>query len=476
MSANIFRKGAALAAAALLLNGCSVGEDYQRPQVAQPLSWSDGVAAGEWPSATWWRSFNAPDLDAYVRQASEANLDLAVAVARVRQADAQVKVSGASLLPSLDGGSSATRSHTPVSKTSNKSNGSNSVQSNSYAANLSASYEIDFWGKNQAAVDAANASAQGSRFDRQTTILTVQSSVATTYFAILGANERLRVARENLKNAEDVLSAIQDRMQAGTATDLDVAQQESQVASTRTAIPPLEQSLRQNTNALAVLLGKLPENIAPPTQTLAGLSVPAIAPGLPSELLERRPDVRSAEQTLISTNADITQARAALFPSIKLTGQYGYQSTVLHSLLDPSSTLWNIATSLTQPIYRGGALEGGVELTKAKWDEVVATYRKTIISAFSDVEDALVALQKTTEEERSQLVAEQTALRAYAIAQDQLRGGLADITTVLNVQKALFQAEDNLAQARINRLQAAVTLYKALGGGWDGTLANGANG
>ncbi len=465
------RSGAAFAVLAFFLTGCSVGDDYQRPETAQPVSWNDGVASGEWPSAEWWRGFNAPSLDDYVRQASQANLDLAAAEARVRQADAQVKIAGGALLPSVSAGGGASRSHNPVSKGSNSSkSGSDSVQTNTYSANLSASYEIDFWGKNQAAVDAARATALGSRFDRQTSILTVQSGVATTYFTILGTNERLRVARENLRNAEEVLAAIQDKLRAGTATELDLAQQESQVASTRTAIAPLEQTLRQNTNALAVLLGKLPEDVAIPAKDLSGLTVPEVKPGLPSQLLQRRPDVRSSEQALINTNATIAEAQAALFPSISLTGQYGYSSSVLHSLFDPASTLWNIATSLTQPIYKGGVLEGGVDLAKSKWDEAAATYQKTVVSAFSDVENALVALQKTTEEEQSQLVAQQTAKRAYEIAQDQLRGGTADITTVLNVQKTLFAAEDNLAQARLNRLLAAVALYKALGGGWDGAV------
>jgi len=463
------KRGIAAVAALALAGGCGVGEDYQRPATETPAAWAAPVAPAEaWPAADWWRRFGSPTLDSYMTQAQAANLDLAAAMARVRQADAQARVSGAPLLPALDLSTQAQRQLQPSTQTSSSASGAKvrSDPKTTFNGTLNASYEIDFWGKNAAAAESALAAAQASRFDQQTVALTVQSGVATTYFEILGLRDRLTVARANVANAEDVLAAIRDRQRFGTATDLDVAQQESVVAGLRAAPPPLEQQLRQDVNALALLIGRLPEKVDVTAGALADLKMPVVAPGLPSDLLARRPDVRFAEAQLVAANADLTAARAALFPSVKLTVEYGFESVALSTLLHGSNTLYSLAAGLTQPIFHGEALRGEKELKEARYDELVQTYRKAVLSAFSDVENALVAARKTREEEDAQQVAVDTARRANEISVAQFRAGLVDITTLLNTQKTLFSAQDALVQARLAHVQALVGLFKALGGGW----------
>lgn len=445
---------------------CDVGDPYTRPETATPKAWQEKADQSVWPSADWWTAFGSDELNSYMKAALTDNLDIAAAVARVREADAQAKIDGASLLPTLDASLAPSRSQTPAS--SKSSSKSDPTISNSFSGQLSASYEIDFWGKNAATSAAALATAQASRFDHLNVGLTTQASLADSYFSILSLQERLTYARANLANGQEVLAAIQDEFRAGTATDLDVAQQENEVATLAAAIPPLEQSLGEERTALALLVGKLPEQIDVKAATLTNIALPPITGGLPSELLRRRPDVQYAEQNLIAANADITVARAALFPSVSLTGGLGYESDALNTLIQPTSLLWSLAGSVTQSIFHGGALEGEVEYKRAQYDELVTTYRKAVLSAFIDVDNALIDVRKTEQTEAAQRRAEETARRAYELSMDQMRGGIANITTVLNTQRSLFSAQDTLVQARLAHLQALVSLYKALGGGWDG--------
>ncbi|RAU20931.1 RND transporter [Paramagnetospirillum kuznetsovii] len=470
-----WERGCLCALALLTLTACSVGDAYVRPETKPPSAWKNAapMAKAEWPSADWWRRFGSSRLDDLMGQARAGNFDIAVAMAKVRQADAQVAIMGAPLLPSLSASAGGTRQRSSLSSSVSSSSSSSkvvkAVYSNSFNSLLNASYELDFWGKNAAGLDSAEAAAQASRFDQQTVMLTAQSSVATTYFEILGLQERLRVARNNIANAESVLRVYQDRFAAGTATSLDVAQQESVVANQRATIAPLEQQMRQDFNALAILTGRMPEELSLVPEALESLLVPSVAPGLPSDLLNRRPDVQSAEASLRAANADIAVARAAWFPSISLTGQGGFQSVDFAKMMTHSSLLWSVASSVTQTIFDGGKIAGNVEQKRARQDELATTYRKSVASAFSDVENALIAVEKTGEEVEAQKVAEATARRAFEIAQSLMAGGTVDVTTVLNTQKTLFAAQDALAQARLLQLQANVGLYKAMGGGWSGS-------
>jgi outer membrane protein, multidrug efflux system len=450
-----------------LLAGCNLGPRYHRPEVPPPPSWVTASAANapEWPTSAWWRGFQSAQLDDFISQAEHANDDLRAAIARVHQADAQRRIAGAPLLPSLELEATATRARAPVI-----SIGNSPVQrfatGNDFNPLLSASYELDFWGKNRAALTSATASAEASRYDRTTVELGVLAGVAGTYFQALELRDRLAIADANLDNATKILRGLRLEEHAGIATGLDVAQQETVVATVNATIPPLRQQLRQSLDALAILVGSTPEAVDVTRGSLDDLGQPPVRPGLPSELLARRPDVASAEAQLIAANANIAAARAAFFPSISLTATGGYESAALAGLLTPANQVWSIGAGLTQPIFQGGALLGQYQLTKGRYEELLADYHKAIISALANVEDALIAVQQTTDLVERQQQATLTAQRAYEFAQRQMHAGTINVLTLLNTETALFSARDALAQAKYARLQALVSLYQALGGGW----------
>jgi NodT family efflux transporter outer membrane factor (OMF) lipoprotein len=453
-------RGCALATLAALA-ACSVGPAYKRPDIPLPPQWqetsNDGAAV--WPSADWWHGFGSEKLDELIAEAQRSNDDLAVAIARVQEADAQARIAGAPLLPSIDFGADATRQQAQIA-------GGGHGTFNTFNPELTASYELDFWGKNRALRASARATAIASHYDKETVALTVISSVATTYFQILQFRDRLDVARQNLVNGQKILRGLQLQQTAGIATALDVAQQETTVALLDAAIPPLQQQFRQTVNALALLIGKTPESIDVNTGTLNSLKSPLVVEGLPSQLLSRRPDVAESEQQLISANADITVARAALFPSIQLTAGGGYESSALSSLINPASRVWSVSAGLTQPIFHGGALRGQVVFSNAHYAELLSSYHKTVISAFGNVENALVAARQTKEQQRRQQTAVDTAQRAFQYAQIQMSAGTVNILTVLNTENALFSAQDELVQVQFLHLQSLVDLFTALGGGW----------
>jgi multidrug efflux system outer membrane protein len=447
-----------------VLAACSVGPAYKRPDIALPAQWHDAPNTAEttvsvWPEAEWWHGFGSPRLDELIAEAERSNDDLAGAVARVREADAQVRIAGAPLFPTIDVGATGTRERTQLT-----SGGSRLV--NIFNPQVTASYQLDFWGKNRALRSAAKATAVGSRYDQETVALTVVSSVAATYFQALEFRDRIQVAQQNLENGQKILRGLQLEQSAGIATGLDVAQQETTVALLEAALPPLLQQFRQSVNALAVLIGKTPESIDVAAGSLTELSSPIIVAGLPSQLLSRRPDIASAEQQLIAANADITVARAALFPSIDLTASGGYASTQLASLISPANRVYALSAGLTQPIFHGGALRGQVAFSDARYTELLTTYHKTVLTAFSNVEDALVAARQTADQLERQRDAAAKARRAYQFAQTQMSAGIVNILTVLNTENALFSAQDVLVQVQYAHLQALIDLFTALGGGW----------
>jgi NodT family efflux transporter outer membrane factor (OMF) lipoprotein len=448
------------------LAACSVGPAYKRPDIPAPGQWQENPvqdnsapAAPVWPAADWWHEFGSTRLDELIAEAQRSNDDLAAAIARVQEADAQVRIAGAPLLPTVDLGATATRQRAPVT-------GVGPEVYNVFSPQISASYELDFWGKNRAARAAALATASASRFDQQTVALTVISSVAGTYFQALELRDRIEVARHNLENGQSVLHGLKAEQAAGTATGLDVAQQDTTVALLNAAIPPLLEQFRQTVYALAVLLGRTPESLQIDAGTLTELAPPAVVEGLPSQLLSRRPDIAEAEQQLIAANADITVARAAFFPSIDLTASGGYESTALATLVNPYSRIYSIGAGLTQPIFHGGAIRGQYQYSQARYTELVSTYHKTVITAFSNVESALVAARQTSDQQLRQAEAVSKAQRAFEFAKAQMRAGIVNVLTVLNTENALFTAQDTLVQVQYAHLQALVDLFTALGGGW----------
>jgi multidrug efflux system outer membrane protein len=462
-----WRAATALAVLALspALSGCILGSE--RPELN--LDMSDtyraaprGDADAAVPMLDWWRGFRSGELTALMEAAQIYNLDIAVAVAQIVQADALVGVSGAPLLPSVSGNASAEAL---------RQAGKNSQL---YSTGLSASYLLDFWGKNRATLYAAEENATVARYNREIVTLTAIVTVANTYFQILAAQDQLRVTRQNLAAAERILALVKKQFDGGTASQLDLSQQESLVGIQRAAIPPLEVTLGQNIAALAVLVARAPANFTVHGGSTRQIVVPRVTPGLPSELLYQRPDIRQAEAQLAGSNFSVEAARAAFFPQIQLTGTTGFQSAALASLFGPGAWFYTAAASLTQPIFDGFLLESQLKQAKGVQLQDLQAYRKVVLSAFADVEKALIALQKFTLQERLQNEVVAASRKAFDVAETQLRGGTVNLIIVLQTQQTLFTAENNLVQVRLNKLLAASSLFQALGGGWtpSGTLVS----
>ncbi|MCD9294995.1 efflux transporter outer membrane subunit [Bradyrhizobium diazoefficiens] len=445
--------------------GCVLTQDLPDPALDVPTQYKYAGKGDTPPSLDWWRGFRSAELTQLIEEAQTVNLDIAAAVSRIVQADAQARQAGAALLPSVSTGGSETYSRTSGSSSSGLTNGGREVVN--YSASLSASYQLDFWGQNRDALQTAEETANANRFDRDVVALTTLASVANAYFQVLTSQDRLRTSQRNIASAQRILDAVKERRKAGTGTDLDVAQQESVVANQKALVPPLRQTLDQNVNALAVLVSRPPESVRVLGGSLDRIAIPRVTPGLPSELLTQRPDIRRQEAQLASATANIGNARAQFFPTIQLTGNGGYQSSALVSLFQPHAAFFQLVGSATQPIFDGGKILGNFEFAKARQDELLQTYRKTIVQAFADVDNALFSIKQTTIKLQLQRDVVTASRRAFDLSEQQLRAGTADIVTVLNTQLTLFQAEDALSQAQLARLLAIVSLYQALGGGWE---------
>jgi outer membrane protein, multidrug efflux system len=456
----------------LPLGGCLLTGERPDPALDIPPNYTrsspkPAAAEAALPPLDWWTKFHSKELTALIEDARNSNLDIAAAIARIVQADAQARIIGAALLPAVQLNGSATHLRTSQSTSAGSTTGSlGGSERDLLSTSLSASYEIDFWGKNRSAQRAAEESAVASRFDREVVGLATVVATANAYFQMLAAQDRLRVARENQASATRVLDLIQQRLNAGTASNLEVAEQQSVVNTQKAAIPPLEQTLTQSRNALALLIARPPQHVRVSGGSLRAIRYPLVTPGLPSELLTQRPDIREAEAKLAAANANVENARAQFLPSITLTGEGGYQSAVLKLLLRPESAFYSAAAGLTQPIFEGGRLLGNLDLQKGVEDELLQNYRKAVISAFTDVENALDAIRQTALRERLQQDVVTSSRQAFDISEQRLREGTIDLVTVLQTQQTLYQAEDNLVQARLAHVQAIVSLYQALGGGW----------
>jgi outer membrane protein, multidrug efflux system len=480
------RATSALVALALSpgLSGCILGSE--RPELNLDMSATYRAAPKGDPDAAlpildWWRGFRSSELTTLMNAAQIHNLDIAVAIAQVVQADAQVGVSGAPLLPSVTGTATAEREHfgsqsganiSGLGGTSGVSGGSSTFSL--FSVGLTASYMVDFWGKNRATLYAAEENATVARYNREVVTLTTAVTVANTYFQILAAQDQIRVTRQNLAAAERILAIIKQQFNGGTASQLDLSQQEALVSTQRAAIPPLEVTRGQNIAALALLVARAPANFTVHGGSTSRIAVPRVTPGLPSELLYQRPDIRQAEALLASSNFSVEAARAAFFPQIQLTGTTGFQSAALASLFTPGAWFYTLTASLTQPIFDGFLLESQLKQAKGVQLQNLQAYRKAVLSAFSDVEKALIALQKFTLQERLQGEVVANSRKAFDVAETQLRGGTVNLITVLQTQQTLFTAENTLVQVRLSKLLAASSLFQALGGGWtpSGTLVS----
>jgi NodT family efflux transporter outer membrane factor (OMF) lipoprotein len=449
----------------LILSAC--GSPVQRPDsgVQAPAIWqSPHSASSARNNLQWWTQFGSPELDRLIEQARVGSFDLAAAVARVRQAQAGTVIAGGSLLPEVKAGLNANRQKLL------RGNGYSQLDANSsnkavdyFDTNLSATYEIDFWGGKRASRDSAQFTLQASEFDRATVELTLLSGVASTYAQTLSLREQSRIAELNLANAQSVLKLVQTRFDSGSATALELAQQKSLVAAQQWQLPRVQQQAQEALISLAALLGRPVQQLSP-RESFDHLQWPDIAAGVPSELLTHRPDIARAEAQLAAAEADVKVARAAMLPALTLTAQLGSGANQFDDLI--RSPFYNLTAGLVAPIFNNGRLGAERDKATARQQELLETYRGAIINGFADVEKALNSIRRLDEQRLWQNEELNQAQTAFNIAQSRYEAGAEDLLTVLETQRTLYAAQDQNAQLRLSRVQASIALYKALGGGW----------
>lgn len=440
----------------LVIGGCSLVPDYSRPDLSLPTDWSaagsverrDGVKAAD----KWWDSFGSAELSALIDRSHAGNFTLQAAAARIEEARGTAASAASGLYPSVGVGVTVDKTDT-------------TKHSRTRSIFAQASYEVDFWGKADATADSAEALARATQFDAETVRLSLDGSVANAYFQILSLRERLALAGRIAKSARDLLALIEARAAQGAASDLDVQQQRNAVAGFDGALPTLRQQRDQAMHLMAALLGHPRESLEITGEDLATIGAPPVAPDLPVELLERRPDIQAAEARLISANFDIGAVRAAYFPSLSLSVEGGMTNNAVTRFFPPL-VLSSFAANLVQPVFEGGRLDGQLAVDRARATELAALYRQAVVAALQDVEDALTAGANLDEFEKHASEAVDAARRASVMATAQYRLGAADFLTVLTAERTLYQSEDSLLQVRVQRLQAAVQLFRALGGGF----------
>lgn len=440
--------------AAATLGGCAVTEPLVRPDIALPTAWSERAdsAPASLPD-TWWQGFGSPRLDTLVAEALASAPDLRIQAERVVQAELALRQAGASLLPSLAlGGGSGVQN-------------AEGDESGSTSASLNARYEIDLWGRLAASRDASRAALAATRFDREAARLSMAANVATLWFQSLTLAERIDIAHQNLAIAERVLRVVHARYDNGAASALELSQQRSTVLAQRKAIEPLEVSLRQTRSALAILLGRTPQTGVAASARLAELRVPLIDAGLPSELLLRRPDIAASEAALAAAAANLAAARAALLPAISLSAGAATSSAELLALAGRNSVL-SLSASLLQTIFDGGRLAADVDIQRSRQRELLEAHRQTVLTALKEVEDALANTARDARQESAQHEILAEARRSLRLSELRYREGADGLLAVLDAQRTLFSAQDQLVQLRLARLSGAVDLYRALGGGW----------
>jgi NodT family efflux transporter outer membrane factor (OMF) lipoprotein len=461
----MFRGGNHLAkACAVALLACtSCALQAPKPKLPEvPVAFANGTAGQvAWPGRDWYHGFASPELDALISEATSTNLDLAGARARLTQADARARQAGAAILPSVDalGNGNFLAGHST-------NGGAHELD---WSALLSASYEVDFWGKNRATADAARLLDTAARADRDTMALTTLAGVADGYFELLSIRERLKLAQSNLETARDLLEVVQARFNAGASDPVTLATQRSVLASAQLALPELRQREAEALTALALLLGREPEGFQVPDAALDSLAEPRVAAGLPVELLTRRPDVYSAEANLRAADADLVAARAAMLPSLTLTAAGGIQNPAMNAAvisLAGTGPGLSLGAGLTQSIFDHGRLRAVRDESRARDEELLASYRKAVLSALVDVENALAAIHNLDAAREFQIDSMAQSQQAFDGAQLRYRQGAGDFLAVLEAQRTLQAARDQYSQYKLARLQALVGLCKALGGGW----------
>ncbi len=464
---------------AVVMTGCAVGPNYKRPAVnvptvyRQPGEDTSGTKTPEsTPAATaqnaaaslgdekWWEVFEDKELQGLIRTALKNNYDVRIAATRVLQAQAQLGITRADQLPSVSAGGAVT------SQQSSKSGPIPAFELTHGQLDASAAWNLDFWGRYRRATEAARASLLASEWAQKEVMSTLVASVASDYFVLRQLDLQLEISKRTLNSRQDSLRLTQTLEQHGINSLLDVRQSEQLVYTAATEIPDLERQIAQQENAISILLGNNPGDVPRGLKLTEQPHAPEVPVGLPSSLLERRPDILQAEQNLVAANAQIGVARAAYFPQISLTGTAGYQSPALTNLFTGPAGIWNLAGSFTQPIFEGGRLKSNVRLAEAQREQLLLTYQQAIQGAFRDVSNALVAYRKNREFRVQQEHLVEAAQDAARLSEVRFKVGTTDYLEVLTNNTNSFTAELGLAQAQGNELTALVQLYQALGGGW----------
>ena len=454
-----------------LLSGCTVGPNYRRPEVIVPADWRNAPEQRDsLGDLGWWDIFQDPALHELLSTAVLANRDVQVAVARVLESRAQLGVARAAQFPQVNAGASYqyTRPNSENSPFLNGSRGRSPFTGDDFETSVDLTFELDLWGRLRRATEAARAELLAREENRRAVLITLVSDVARTYFDLLELDQELEIARRTLQTRQESLQLQLRRFEQGLSTQLDVDRADAEAAVAAATVPDLERRIAQNENALSVLLGRNPGRIARGTPLDGQRLPPEVPAGLPSALLERRPDIRQAEQTLVAANARIGVAKAEYFPKITLTGVLGVESVSLSDLFTGGSRFWSIGPAMTVPLFTAGRIKNTVKGFEARQQQAALQYLQTIQQAFREVEDALVSHRKVRDiraERERRVTANRRALSMVTLRYER---GLSTQLEVLDIQRELFSAELEFASATRDQLTAVVQLYRALGGGWQG--------
>jgi len=458
-----FFRGVSASALAISLAACTANpQPLDRPgDVPQAFTAPMNKNAPVWPTADWWSKFGAPELAPLQATAQKENLDIAQAAARVLQAEASDGVALAALFPTLGASISGERSG------GNSPTLSGGRARNAFAAGLSANYQQGFFGTQYLQLQASREDLRAQRYAAAVTGISTSVSVADEYFTILSFRERIAIANANIAAAKRILAITQAKVNSGVSSNLDLAEQQAILAQQESTLPGLIQAEKQARYSLAILLGRAPEGYDVNAQNLDGIDAPSVQPGLPSELLLRNPAIAEAEAQLYAAHANVDAARSTYFPSINLSGGASYGSSSLSNLFGPAGFIWNIGAGVAQTIFDGGRIHAQNDQAKAIQLELIANYRKTVFTGFQDVETSLDQAKAFTDQLALIEVQTRASAEAFRISELQYREGTIDIVQLLNNQQSLFTAQQSLVQTKLARLEAYISLYSALGGGWE---------
>ncbi len=461
---------ALLAAAVVLPSACNMTPDYERPKQELSDSYRNQAADPSpelpRPPSQWWTSFGSEELDVLVEEALTNNHDLMAATHRIIQAESQAGSAGSALLPSVSLSGKYDVDSPNGGQGTILSTGTNRTH-RLHSMGLATSYEFDLWGKIRASEASSLASALANVHDREAIAITLVSDLVNTYILYLQSLDRESVARQNIANMKAMHAAVKERVRLGESSELELAQQRNVLAQAEATVPPIRLQRERAFDKIAILLGRPPATLALSGQTLRDIAVPEVMPGLPSDLLLRRPDVKKAEANLIAANANIGVARAKLLPAFSLSGERGWASQLLDTMASPGSIYWVLAGSVAQTLFDNGKTQAEIDSSRAKFAELVEVYQQTLLTSLRDVEDALAAVRLQRDLETAQLEVLQASVDAYGLSTEAFRLGMIDYINVLETQRTRFQAEDARVQARFGRLEAVIGLYKALGGGME---------